>query len=113
MSFNATTFAGAMTKDPAAAKAMFAGTDAAASGRGGRSASPTWPAHEQQHRLDRAVDPGTQLDDQGPRQRIDDWDDRLAASRVSLQRQYSALETAPRKMKSQATWLSGQISSLG
>jgi flagellar hook-associated protein 2 len=44
---------------------------------------------------------------------IDDWDTRLVARREALQKQYSGLETALSKLKSQSTWLSGQIASLG
>jgi flagellar hook-associated protein 2 len=44
---------------------------------------------------------------------IDNWDIRLAAKREALQKQYSDLETALSNLKSQSTWLSGQISSLG
>ena len=44
---------------------------------------------------------------------IDNWDFRLAAKREALQKQYSSLETALSNLKSQSTWLSGQIASLG
>jgi flagellar hook-associated protein 2 len=44
--------------------------------------------------------------------RISDWDTRLAARQATLQRQFSAMEVALGKLKSQGTWLSGQISSL-
>ncbi|BFU42129.1 flagellar filament capping protein FliD [Krasilnikovia sp. MM14-A1004] len=44
---------------------------------------------------------------------IDDWDVRLAAKREALQRQYTGLETALSNLKSQSSWLSGQIASLG
>lgn len=43
---------------------------------------------------------------------ITDWDDRLAIRRSSLERQYTALETALNNMKSQSSWLAGQISGL-
>jgi flagellar hook-associated protein 2 len=44
---------------------------------------------------------------------IDNWDIRLVAKREALQKQYSGLETALSNLKSQSTWLSGQIASLG
>jgi flagellar hook-associated protein 2 len=44
---------------------------------------------------------------------IDNWDTRLAAKREALQKQYADLETALSNLKSQSTWLSGQIASLG
>lgn len=43
---------------------------------------------------------------------IAEWDVRLAARRTTLERQYTALETALSKLQSQSTWLAGQINSL-
>ena len=43
---------------------------------------------------------------------IADWDVRLAARQETLQRQYTALETALGKLQSQSSWLAGQIGSL-
>jgi flagellar hook-associated protein 2 len=43
---------------------------------------------------------------------ITDWDTRLAARRVSIQRQYTNLETALGKLKDQSSWLAGQLASL-
>lgn len=43
---------------------------------------------------------------------IDDWDLRLELHRASLQQRFTALETALNNMKSQSSWLSGQINSL-
>jgi flagellar hook-associated protein 2 len=43
---------------------------------------------------------------------IADWDDRLALRQQTLQRQFTALETALSQMNSQSSWLSGQISQL-
>jgi flagellar hook-associated protein 2 len=44
--------------------------------------------------------------------RIADWDVRLASRKDALQRQYSALEIALGKLKSQSTWLAGQINQM-
>ena len=44
---------------------------------------------------------------------ISNWDVRLAAKQTALTKQYAGLETALGKLKSQSTWLSGQIASLG
>ena len=44
--------------------------------------------------------------------RIDAWDVRLAARRVTLTRQFTAMETALSGLKQQSSWLAGQISSL-
>lgn len=43
---------------------------------------------------------------------IADWDIRLAARQTTLQRQYTALESALGKLQSQGSWLAGQIASL-
>jgi flagellar hook-associated protein 2 len=44
--------------------------------------------------------------------RISDWDVRLDARQAALQRQYSALEVALGKLKSQSSWLAGQLAGL-
>lgn len=43
---------------------------------------------------------------------IEEWDRRLELRRVSLERQFTALETALNQMTSQSSWLAGQLSSL-
>jgi flagellar hook-associated protein 2 len=43
---------------------------------------------------------------------IEDWDGRLELRRTSLERQYTALETALSNLQAQSSWLSGQIASL-
>jgi flagellar hook-associated protein 2 len=43
---------------------------------------------------------------------IADWDTRLTLRQESLQRQFTALETALSQMNSQSSWLSGQLNSL-
>jgi flagellar hook-associated protein 2 len=43
---------------------------------------------------------------------ITDWDARLALRQESLQRQFTALETALSQMNSQSNWLSGQLKSM-
>jgi flagellar hook-associated protein 2 len=45
--------------------------------------------------------------------RISAWDSRLEARRLSIQRQFTAMETALGKMRSQSSWLSGQLGSMG
>jgi flagellar hook-associated protein 2 len=43
---------------------------------------------------------------------IDSWDLRLELRRTTLERQYTALETAMSSMTSQSSWLTAQIDSL-
>ncbi len=45
--------------------------------------------------------------------RIDEWDRRLALTQARLTKQYTALDSALGGLKSQGTWLSGAIGSLG
>lgn len=45
--------------------------------------------------------------------RIDAWDVRLELRKTTLQRQFTAMETALSGMKNQSSWLAGQIASLG
>lgn len=110
--FNATTFADALAKDSAAVQRTFAATDPAATGLAVAVADLAKRTSGSTGSIALSIQGRTAtIDDLG--KRIADWDDRLAASRLTLQRQYSALETALSTMKSQATWLSGQIASLG
>jgi flagellar hook-associated protein 2 len=44
--------------------------------------------------------------------RIDEWDTRLAVRKSALVRQFSAMETALSSLKSQSSWLAGQIAGL-
>jgi flagellar hook-associated protein 2 len=43
---------------------------------------------------------------------IDDWDVRLAARKQTLTRQFTAMETSLSTLKSQSSWLAGQLASL-
>ncbi len=45
-------------------------------------------------------------------EQITDWDDRLAARRVALERQYASLETALSSLQSQSSYLASQIAAL-
>lgn len=55
---------------------------------------------------------GRDTDIQRMQQSITDWDARLTLKQESLQRQFTALETALSQMNSQSNWLSGQLASL-
>jgi flagellar hook-associated protein 2 len=45
--------------------------------------------------------------------RISDWDVRLSTRQRSLQKQFTAMETALGKLRNQSSWLSGQLAALG
>ncbi|GAB3596321.1 flagellar filament capping protein FliD [Angustibacter peucedani] len=112
VSFNSTKFADAMSKDPAGTQAMFASTAASATGVGVSVAALAKGASSSTGSIALSIQGRTSTINDLTK-RISDWDDRLSASKKALQRQYSSLETALSKMQSQATWLNGQISSLG
>ena len=44
--------------------------------------------------------------------RIEAWDQRLAARKLGLTRQFAAMETALSSLKNQSTWLAGQLNAL-
>ncbi len=43
---------------------------------------------------------------------ISGWDVRLAARKLALTRQFSAMETSLSSLNNQSSWLSGQLASL-
>lgn len=49
----------------------------------------------------------------GLNDQVSEWDTRLEMRRTALQKQFSGLEVALGKMKSQSSWLAGQLASLG
>jgi flagellar hook-associated protein 2 len=111
VTFDKDAFTTALTADPVSTKAMFttattAGTGfadvvgALAKDSGGSTGTISSSIKGRESTIDELTD------------RIADWDVRLAARQVSLQRSYSALEVALGKLKSQSTWLAGQINQL-
>ncbi|GAA4980631.1 flagellar filament capping protein FliD [Kineococcus glutinatus] len=50
---------------------------------------------------------------EGLQDRVSDWDTRLAAKKSYYQKYYASLESSLSKLKTQSTWLSGQLASLG
>jgi flagellar hook-associated protein 2 len=112
VTFNADAFGVALADDPAATRRVFTSTDAASTGFATNVAGLAKRTSSSTGTIAMSIQGrNTTITDLSAR--IADWDDRLAAGRLALQRQYSALETALGRMQSQATWLSGQISSLG
>jgi flagellar hook-associated protein 2 len=104
--FDATVFAAALDKDPAQVQKVVAGiaqrvADVAKGASDSISGTLTQKITGQQSEL-------TDLNDQ-----IEDWDRRLALRRESLQTTYSNLEVTLSGLKSQSSWLSGQLASLG
>jgi flagellar hook-associated protein 2 len=111
IAFDKDKFTAALTADPVATEAMFStattgGTGFAdvvqqlAQAAGGSTGTIPSAITGRQSTIDDLTD------------RIADWDVRLASRRDALQHQYSALEIALGKLKSQSTWLAGQINQM-
>lgn len=115
ITFDASVFTAALTKDTAATKAMFSTVPAVGPGTGaglaelltkvGKDASSSTGS------LTTAIT-GRNSTISDLTSRIADWDVRLASRKAALQRQYSSLEVALGKLKSQSTWLAGQVNAL-
>jgi flagellar hook-associated protein 2 len=111
--FDASTFSTAYAKDPAGVAAKFTtGATPAQDGWVARVATVTKLASDSTDgTLANAIAGHTSTVDRLTKS-ISDWDDRLALRRTSLERQYTALETALSSLNSQSSWLSSQIASL-
>ena len=114
LTFDEASFDAAYAKDAAAVQAKFttAGTEGGVDGFAARIAAVA-------ERLSDSTD-GTVTNSikshngtiDRMQDRIDAWDRSLTLRRATLDRQFSALETALSQMQSQSSWLAGQLSSL-
>jgi flagellar hook-associated protein 2 len=108
LTFNEEKFTAAYAADPASVSAKFAGTGgfaervAAVSNQASDTVTGTVTNAIQGRKS--AID---RLDDA-----IDSWDVRLDARRRTLERQYTALESALGRLQSQGNWLAGQLAGL-
>ena len=123
LTFNATTFATALTSRPAETQALLQGAKTTTTVNGTTTSTGTDGVAVRLAAVAKAAtasDKGTiALAIAGHNKTIGDlndriaaWDDRLTARQHALQKQYSALEVALGKLKSQSTWLAGQLASL-
>jgi flagellar hook-associated protein 2 len=112
ITFDATKFGTALQADPAGVQATFSAPSGTATGFATTVAALAKRTSSSSGTIASAIQ-GRTSTIKDLNQRIADWDDRLAASKEALQRQYASLETTLSKMQSQATWLNGQISALG
>jgi flagellar hook-associated protein 2 len=113
LSFDKTAFLAALNADPVKTKSYFIDSTNATNGLADKVKAVADKATQTSTgTLSRLItsrtDAITELND-----RIGDWDVRLAARRTTLQKQFTAMETALGSLKNQSSWLSGQISSLG
>jgi len=117
LSFDAAKFATAFAADPAAVEKAFTATATV-----GTTTTPVGLAAKLTQIAERAshTETGTLVTAMKGYEstakdlttNIESWDRRLAVRKLALERQYTAMETALSSLQNQATWLSGQISSL-
>lgn len=127
ITFDKTTFLAAYAKDPAKISALVVGRAAdsgvdgvtgtaddvaAVTGVAGRLASVAARASDKTSGTLTLLAQGRDATADDLQKRIEDWDLRLAMRKETLQRQFTALETALSTNQSQSQWLAGQISSL-
>jgi flagellar hook-associated protein 2 len=115
LTFDEATFTSAYAADPAKTQALLAGTDPASGTDTGFADKLAALGKAFSDSIDGTLTSaikGRQSAVKGMQDDIADWDVRLAAKQVTLQRQYTALESALGKLQSQGTWLAGQIASL-
>ncbi|MDD1475666.1 flagellar filament capping protein FliD [Arthrobacter sp. H16F315] len=105
LEFDAAKFGEALAKDPTA-------TLAAVATIAGRVADAAKQASDPATGLISTQIIGQQSTAKDFTAQIDNWDDRLALRRTTLQRTYSGLEVALSGMKAQSAWLSAQLSGL-
>lgn len=106
LTFDQDTFLAAFAKDPAAAQALVSGVATQLAGVAKEATDRTTG------QLTTAIQGRTALV-KDLNARIDDWDLRLQTRQATLQRQFTAMETALSRMSSQSSWLASQVASLG
>jgi flagellar hook-associated protein 2 len=107
--FDSAKFAAAYAADPAGTEAKFT---TASNGFAERVHQAAETASRSSDGLITAAITGRQAGISRLQGSIADWDTRLALRQESLQRQFTAMETALNQMNSQSSWLSSQIKSL-
>ncbi|HYF71432.1 MAG TPA: flagellar filament capping protein FliD [Nocardioides sp.] len=111
--FDAATFDKAYAADPAGVAAKFTtGATTAENGWAARVAAVAKTASAARTGTIATAIDGRNTTIERLTKSISDWDDRLELRRTSLERTYTALETALNGLQSQGSWLAGQIASL-
>jgi len=122
LTFDATAFGNAFTKDPKAVQALFVSTPTTSdstlittsptgTGLADKLSKIGFDTSSSGGTIQQSID-GHNSTIKDLTDRIADWDVRLASKQTSLQAQYSALEVALGKLKNQSTWLAGQLNAL-
>jgi flagellar hook-associated protein 2 len=111
--FTKSTFLTSLQSDPDRTQRLFAGgTNPAVEGIGSRIQAVATKATDTAKGSLTLLANGKDALAKDFEKQIDDWDIRLAARKVTLTRQFTAMETALSSLKSQSSWLAGQLSSL-
>lgn len=110
LTFDESAFKAAYANDPAGVAAKF--TSGTMAGFASRVQSVTTAASDPISGSITSMITGRNSEIKDLQDSIADWDTRLALKQESLQRQFTALETALSQMNSQSNWLSGQLGSL-
>ncbi len=108
--FDATAFSKAFATDPAGTTAKF--TSGASDGFAARVSSISSMASDKYTGTITSIINGQNTTISRMQESITAWDLRLELRRSTLERQYTALETALSQMNSQSSWLTSQINSL-
>jgi len=112
LKFDAAKFGTALAAKPDATKALLAGSTAGSEGVAVRLAAVGKTATQSTTGTLAVAIAGRNSTIEDLNDRIAAWDVRLADRQKGLQAQYSALEVALGKLKSQSTWLAGQLATL-
>jgi flagellar hook-associated protein 2 len=110
--FDSDAFTAAYAADPAAVAARFTANGATGTGFAARVQNVAKSASDPISGTVTTSINGRNTGIQRMQSDIADWDDRLALRQDTLQRQFTALETALSQLNSQSSWLSGQLSKL-
>lgn len=109
LEFDATAFSQAYTADPTAVAEQFS---TAGNGFAARVAAAADGASDATTGTLSSAIEGRRTGVQRMQTSIEDWDRRLELRRVTLERQFTGLETALNQMTNQSNWLTGQLASL-
>jgi flagellar hook-associated protein 2 len=114
LTFDKAAFTAALNADPVKTQSYFVGTGTnAGNGIGDKlSAAADKATQSNTGTLASLINSGNSMI-KDLTNNISDWDTRLSQRQETLQRQFTAMETALGSLKNQSSWLAGQLSSLG
>jgi flagellar hook-associated protein 2 len=114
LSFDKAAFTAALNADPVKTQSYFIGTDTnAGNGLGDKMVAMATKATQSSTGTLTQLISSSNSRIKDLNDNIADWDTRLTQRQATLQRQFTAMETALGSLKNQSSWLAGQLSSLG